>query len=145
MFRQNVLWRLLFALILVAVLVVGGVYLYRLAWTQGYQTAALTVGGAGKSITPQAPYYGFFPYAPYWPGYGFPFFFNPFGLIAGIFGFFFIFFVIRSLLFIVWGPRHWKRGWRRGYGPYGPFGPWNEEDRPENQTAGQDKPSGFSA
>lgn len=145
MFRQNVLWRLLFTLLLVAVLVVGGVYLYRIAWSQGYQAAALAAGGTGKTVAPQAPYFGMFPYAPYWPGYGFPFFFNPFGLIAGIFAFFFIFFVIRSLFFIAWGPRHWGRGWRRGYGPYGPYGPWDEGNRPEDQTAGPNKPSGFSA
>ncbi len=123
MFRYGILWRLLLALILLAVLVGGGVALYRLAWTQGYQTGILAAGGASKSITPPTPYYGIYPYAPFWPGFGFPFFFNPFGLLIGIFFFFLVIFLIRGLFFRPWG-RRWGGRWGEGYGPYGPHGPW---------------------
>jgi hypothetical protein len=145
MFRHGIWWRLLLVLVLAALLIGGGTALYRLAWTQGYQTGILAAGAAGKAVTPPIPYYGFYPYAPYGPGFGFPFFFNPFGLLLGIVFFFLIFSLIRGLFFRPWGWRHGAGPYEHGYGPYGHRGPWGANQTDENQYKGPHGTGGFSA
>jgi hypothetical protein len=145
MFRFGILWRLLLAVVLIAILVGGGTALYRLAWTQGYQTGVLAAGAANKSITPPVPYYGMYPYAPIWPGYGFPFFFNPFGLLIGIGFFLFFILLIRGLFFHAWGRRNWRGYPGEGYGPYGHHGPWGWREHREDQDAGPHGSGGFPA
>jgi hypothetical protein len=136
MFRQGFWWRLLLALVLVAVLVGGGIALYRMAWTQGYQAGVIVASGADKSIAPQAPYYGLYPYAPFWPGFGLPFFFNPFGLLIGIGFLFLVFFLIRGLFFHGWRRRYWNGEDREGYGPYSHHGPWGWREQRPDQSSG---------
>ena len=145
MFRHGIWWRILLTLVLVGLLIGGGTALYRLAWTQGYQTGVLAAGVAGKSVTPPLPYYGFYPYAPYGPGFGFPFFFNPFGLLIGIVFFFLIFALIRGLFFRSWARRGWGSPYGHGFGPYGHYGPWESKQPGEDQSTGPHRPTGFSA
>jgi hypothetical protein len=144
MFRRTILWRILLTLVLIAVLVGGGIALYRLAWTQGYQTGVVAMGGTDKSITPQAPYFGIYPYTPFWPVYGFPYFFNPFGLLFGIGFFLLILFLIRGLFFRPWGWRHWSGPEEHRYGLYRQHGPWDARERGEEQSASSHGSSGFS-
>jgi len=117
MFGRYGVWRFFLTLVLIGLLVAGGVALYQFAYGQGYQ-AALASGTAGS--TAQSPYPG---YAPYWFGWGFPFFFPPFGIFLG-FGFIFLFFFLVGGLFRFGSRRHW-RDW--GNGPQGqpgnPSGP----------------------
>ncbi len=103
MFGRFGIGRFFLTLLLIGVLVAGGVALDQFAYGQGYQ-AALAAGSGGA--TAQAPYPG---YAPYWFGWGFPFFFPPFGIFLGI-GLFFLFFFVIGGLFRFGGRRYW-RGW----------------------------------
>jgi hypothetical protein len=144
MFRYGIWWRVLLTLVLAAILIGGGTALYRLAWTQGYQAGVLAAGVAGKTVTPPLPYYGFYPYAPYGPGFGYPFFFNPFGLLIGIVVFFLFIALIRGLFFHSWARRHWDGPYGRGRGFYRQHGPWGTNQPDEDQFSGTHGP-GFSA
>ncbi len=120
MFGRFGIWRFLFTLFFIGILVAGGVALYQYAFAQGYQSAlaAGATGGSGAQIQPAYP-----GYAPYWPVFGFPFFFPGFGLFLG-FGFiFFVFFIVGGL-FRFGSRRHWREwGDRPGGQPGNPAGP----------------------
>ncbi len=143
MFRQGIWWRVLLSLLLVALIIGGGIALFRVAWLQGYQAGIVAAGAAGKSAVPATPFYGFYPYGPFGYGFGFPFFFNPFGLLIGIFFFFLFFALIRGIFFRGWGWRRWGgRYYGRGYGPYGP---WEAHHPGEGGPNDPHNTSGFSA
>ncbi len=129
MFRYGILWRILLALLLVGVLIAGGAAIYRTGWAQGYQVGALAANSPNTQGNNPLPYRGY-PYGGFWPGYGFPFFFPPFGIFFGIGFFFLIFFLVGGLFRLF--------GWRRWAGPYGPryWGPdprWNREREEQNR------------
>ena len=121
MFGGFRIWRFLFSLLLIGLLVAGGVALYQFAFAQGYQAGALASGSTGGNGTLAQP--GYPGYAPYWPVFAFPLFFPPFGLFLG-FGFIFFLFFIVGGLFRFGGRRHW-RDWdnRSGGQPGNPSGP----------------------
>ncbi len=117
MFGRFGLWRFLLTLLLIGLLVAGGVAFYQFAYGQGYQ-AALASGTAGSNIQPANP-----GYAPYWYGWGFPFFFPPFGIFLGIGFIFFLFFIVGGL-FRFGGRRYWRDWDNRPQGQAGnPAGP----------------------
>ncbi len=103
MFRRFFWLRLILTLLVVGGLVAAGVMLYHSGFTNGYTAAVLAANAAGKAGASPLPYNG---YLPYGPGYGFPFFFNPFGLCLGI-GFFFMLIFLVSGVFRLWAWRHW--------------------------------------
>lgn len=113
-------WRFIFTLFLIGILVAGGVALYQYAFAQGYQSA-LAAGAAGTNGAQIQPAYP--GYAPYWPVFGFPFF-APFGLFFGIGFIFFLFFIVGGLF--RFGSRRYWRDWG---------------DRPGNQTGNQAGPN----
>ena len=120
MFGRFGIWRFFLTLFLIGILVAGGVALYQYAFAQGYQSALTSgvTGGSGTQVQPVYP-----GYAPYWPVFGFPFFFPPFGLFLG-FGFIFFLFFIVGGLFRFGGRRHWRdRGDQPGGQPGNPGGP----------------------
>jgi hypothetical protein len=133
MFRRGLFLRIVISLVIVGLLFVGGAGVYRLGWTQGYQTGALVAsqpaaGQGGSPAAPVAPYYGY-GYAPWLYGphfWGFGFF--PFFPLLGI-GFFLIVFLLfaglfRGLAFRRWaggpGMQHWReeaeKEWRERHG-----------------------------
>ncbi len=117
MFGRFGIWRFLFTLLLIGLVVAGGVALYQFAFAQGYNSA-LASGTGGSSAQPVYPGYG-----PYGFGWGFPFFFPPFGLFLGIGFFFFLFFIIGGL-FRFGGRRHWRDWEAHPQNPSGnPAGP----------------------
>jgi hypothetical protein len=102
--------RIIPAILLVAVLAIGGGLLVNAAYDAGVHTAVTTAVGNGATVTTPmvVPPYGY--------GYGwhpFGFGFSIFGLLLGLFVLFIIFGLIRA---IFWGGRH-------GWGPGGP-GAW---------------------
>ncbi len=111
MFGHFRIWRFLLTLLFIGLLVAGGVALYQFAFAQGYQAGALAAGPTGDHGTLAQPVYP--GYAPFWPVFGFPFFFPPFGLFLG-FGFIFFLFFIVGGLFRFGGRRHW-RDWDNRY------------------------------
>ena len=138
MFGRWSLFRLLFALILVAVLVGGGHALYRTGYSQGYVTSSLASGDADELVSP----FGFpypTPYMHMYPGFH-PRFFG-LGLFLLI-GFIIMCMVFRFFGFLTWrkyaGPDYekWARDWHHYRGPRwhwcppGPWGPPGERAEP---------------
>ncbi|OGO56648.1 MAG: hypothetical protein A2Z32_13255 [Chloroflexi bacterium RBG_16_69_14] len=107
--------RLIAAILLVAVLAVGGGIIATTAYQAGLSTAVTTAtGSAGTVVAPVVvPAYG----------YGFGHGWNPFGWIFGFFATVFFLFVVFGLLRAIF----WRGGPRRGSpGPGGWRGPgWN--------------------
>jgi hypothetical protein len=120
MYRGGFFLRLLAFLLLAGLLLGGGYALYRLGWSQGYQSGALAAAATSGESLPTVPYaWGApYPYAPY--GFGFPFF-PPFGICLGI-GFFFL------VLFLIGGLFRW--GGRRRWTDYGTHGGWDPDKVP---------------
>ncbi len=107
MFGRFSIWRFLFTLLMIGLLVAGGVALYQFAFGQGYQAAIVASGSAGGSGTTAQPAYP--GYLPWWPVFGFPFFFPPFGIFLGIGLIFFLFFIVGGLF--RFGSRRYWRDW----------------------------------
>jgi hypothetical protein len=109
--------RILAAIVLVALLAIGGGLIASTAYQAGLSTAVTTATGSGAAVAPVVvPAYGY--------GYGYGL--HPFGFGFGIFGFlgtlFFLFIVFALIRAIFWRGGHARRGWGRdGWG--GPGGP----------------------
>lgn len=106
--------RTLAAVLLIALLVIGGGVIANVAYQAGLNTAVTTAVADGGTVVAPVPAYGW----GYGMGYGwhpFGFGFGIFGLLFGLFLLFVIFGLIRA---IFWG-RH------RGWGPGGWGGPGN--------------------
>ena len=107
--------RILAAILLVAVLAIGGGIIATTAYQAGLSTAITTAtGSAGTAVTPVVvPAYGY-GYGPGWhPGFGFGFF----GFLATLFFLFIVFALIRA---IFWRGGPGRRGWGPGgWGGYG--------------------------
>jgi hypothetical protein len=103
--RGNIFLRILSAIILVALVVGAGVFVYNAGVAQGLATSGQAVASNGQG-TPGPYYY----YAPFYRPWGF----GPFGLIFPLLFVFLIFLAVRGLFF-----RDWRRHgpWMR-YGPY---------------------------
>lgn len=122
MYRRGFFIRFVLALVLIVVILVGGYFAYRTGWSQGYQAAALQAGSEGQETGALMPLFRGFYYAPYVPGFGFPFF----GLCFGIGFIFLVLFLIRGI-FRPWGWRHWGRQPHHGPWKYGPMPPWGRD------------------
>ena len=121
MFGRFSFWRFLLSLLLIGILVAGGVAFYQFAFAQGYQAGALASGTSIGNGSPAQPVYP--GYAPYWLGWGFPFFFPPFGIFLGIGFIFFLFFIVGGM-FRFGGRHHWRDWDDRPRDPSGkPAGP----------------------
>ncbi len=103
--------RIIPAILLVAVLAIGGGLLVNAAYDAGVNTAVTTAVGNGATVAAPVvvPPYGY-GYGYGWHPFGFGF--SIFGLLLGLFVLFIIFGLIRA---IFWGGRH-------GWGPGGPGG-----------------------
>jgi hypothetical protein len=103
--------RILAAILLVAVLAIGGGLIATTAYQAGLSTAVTTAtGSAGTVVAPVVvPAYGY--------GYGWHAGFGFFGFLATLFFLFIVFALVRAIF--------WRGGWgRRGWGPggYGGYG-----------------------
>ena len=115
------------AVVLVAVLAIGGGLLVNAAYDAGLNTAVTTAVANGGTVAPVvAPPYGY-GYGYGWHPFGFGF--SIFGLLFGLFFLFLIFSLIRA---IFWGGR-------RGWGPRGPggWGPGGWGDHGNHGTGGR--------
>ena len=132
--------RRIFALILVALLVIGLLSIAGYAgWSQGYTMGRLAASGEGGTVAPYAPYpIGFFPF---WFGIGLFFMlgllFLPFLVIAKCFG------------FIAWrmadGPhgKYWAKYWHHHGPPRPPWHPgWEEASTEQTEQAKPDADTG---
>ena len=136
MYSRGVIFRIILAILLLAVLTAGGLAVYRAGWGQGY-LAGSTVG-TSEGLEPGLLVPGFrgHLYQPIYPGFGFPFF----GFCLGLGLIFLIMFLVGGLL------KPWRR---RGlashphYGKweYGPIPPWAKEWEKRRQKMAQDEPS----
>lgn len=103
------------AIVLVAVLAIGGGLIAATAYQAGVGTAVTTAVAEGGNVVTTVPAWG------YGPGYGWhpgAFGFGIFGLVFGLFFLFLIFGLIRA---VFWGGR-------RGWGPGGRGGPGHHGD-----------------
>jgi len=108
---KHIIFRILFALVLIAAIAGIAFLAYNAGVTHGTATTIQTP--AGQNGSQAYPVYA----TPYW--YPFPFFgFGFFGFLAVIFLFWLAFGAARLMLF---GPRF---GWRRRYGSWGNGGNW---------------------
>ena len=140
MYRGAIVVRFVLAVILVAVLVAGGVLLYRSAWAQGYQAGSLVTSDEGAEALPMVPQFRGHLYAPFYPGFGFPFF----GLCLS-FGFIFLIMFLIGGIFRPWGRRRWA-----GHGHYGRWGygadwedmhrKWHDQEKAESKETSGDSP-----
>jgi len=143
--RKGFFVRFILSLLLVAVLVIGGIVLYRVGWSQGYQTGLLVESGALSESIPTVPYFGGLARQPFMPGMGFPFL----GLCLGIGFIFLIMFLVGGLL-KPWGRRHWAGyshpgKWTHGLTPPPWVEAWKEyhqelhaEEEESGETSGTD-------
>jgi hypothetical protein len=120
--RGSIFFRILGTLLIIALLVGAGNWIYQTGQAQGY-AAGLAAADKGTTVNPPAPYpyYGYYGY-----GMGRPFFF-PFFPIGGFFlvgGLFF-------LVFFVFGG--WRRRWYHHGGYWGGQGP-QQPGQPNEQT-----------
>lgn len=127
MFRNGIVPRIIIGLLIVALLAAGGMALYRFAWAQGYQTAAISAAQSAGSTTGQvAPYAG----NPW--GYGMHFWGPHFGFFPffGL-GFFLLFLFLAGGLFRGLGHRRWGHGpaafWQQEHQR------WHEEKKEEEK------------
>jgi hypothetical protein len=128
----------------VGLLVLGGGALYRAGWAQGYQAAALAASASGSEGAPMTPYYGVYPPGAFYPAFGYPPFFAPFGLCLGV-GFFLLLFFLIGGLFRPhgWHSHEWGR-W--GGGPqHGPMPPWAKEWKESQQPGEGEKTEGTAS
>jgi len=110
--------RIVPAILLVIVLVIGGGILVNTAYQVGLSTAVATAAADGATVV--APAYGW--------GYGMGYGWHPFGFGFGIFGFlfglFFLFLIFGLIRALFWGGRRgWGPGGWGGPGGRGPGGP----------------------
>jgi hypothetical protein len=114
------------AIVLVALLAIGGGAIANTAYQAGLSTAVTTAVSNGATVVAPVvnPVYGYgYGYGGYGPGFGFG---------HGIFGFFgtliFLFLIIGLLRAVFFGGRHGRRG--PGWGGHGWGGPgWDPESR----------------
>jgi hypothetical protein len=106
--------RVIAAILLVAVLVIGGGVIATTAYQAGLNTAVTTATGSGAVVTPVVvPTYGY--------GYGW----SPFGAIFGFFAtLFFLFIVFALIRAIFWRGGPGRRGGWGGPGYWGGKGSW---------------------
>ncbi len=101
--------RIIPAILLVVLLVIGGGVIANTAYQAGVSTAVTTAVSDGATVVTQVPAYGY--------GYGYGYGWHPFGFGFGIFGLFFglffLFIVFGLIRAIFWGGR---RGWGGGWG-----------------------------
>ena len=146
--KGHIVLRLVTAFVLLLVLAAGAAGLGLYAYNTG---VARGLADSGKLVAPQAgaapyPYMGpFFHYGLFGPGFGL---LNCFFLLIGL-GF--LFMLVRGIMFVVFGPRHWHDadgpngpGFRHWRGPWG-HGPWGRGYPPffedwHRQAHGQEKP-----
>lgn len=104
--------RIVAAIVLVAVLAVGGGIIATTAYQAGVSNAVTTTVATSDTGTVVAPIVV--------PAYGYGW--HPFGFVGGFFGFlfflFFLFLVFGLIRAILWGG-HARRGWGGGWGPGG--------------------------
>ena len=122
--------RAIAAILLIAVLAIGGGLIATTAYQAGVSTAVTTVAGSGAVVAPIPAY-----------GYGYGYGWHPFGFGFGFFGFlgtllflFLVFALIRAIVFRGGpGRRGWGPGW--GGGPGGPGG-WGSGDHEHGRGRG---------
>lgn len=143
MFKARFLVAPLVVLIIFGLIVLGGLAVYRVGWSEGYRMAQLVVGGEEGGVAPYAPY-----------RFGFPGLFLTLGLILLLFvvvGKFLRFWAWRA----AWGAgmtpppgaggwstrRHWARRWYHHYPPMPPWC-WDWEEGAEEPTPGAEPGAG---
>lgn len=117
MYRRRFFIRFVLALVLIALLFVGGMFVYRVGWSQGYQAAALLTESELAEPGLLIPQFRGLGYGPYMFGFGMPFF----GLCLGI-GFIFLFMFLLGAIIKPWGWRSHHRHWKGG-----PVPPWAKD------------------
>jgi hypothetical protein len=101
--------RIIPAILLVALLAIGGGLLVNAAYDAGVNSAVTTAVANGQTVSPVVvPPYGY--------GYGYGYGWHPFGWGFSIFGLFFLFIIFGLIRAIFWGGR---RGWGGGPGGWG--------------------------
>jgi hypothetical protein len=131
MSKNWLLVKVLAALIIIGLLVLGGLAIHRVGWSQGYKVGQLAVGGEEGARVPYAVY-----------GFRYSGLFLTIGLLLLLLivvGKFFRFWAWK----MAWGPgmmahgpmsAHWARHWRRPHGPMPPWWCWGWEEPSEEKA-----------
>lgn len=137
MYRRGIFIRVILAFLLLAVIVGGGMAVYRVGWTQGYQTANVVSSSEGIEPGPLVPQFSSHIYRSYYPGFGFPFF----GICLGVGLIFLVMFLVGGLL-KPWG--RWRWAYHPGHGKwgYGPKPPWVREWEDQRKAKSEGKDAG---
>ena len=124
MVRRHFFWNALLLLVLIGGLLLGGVALYRMGWSQGVLAGSLIEAPAEGQVIPPAAYYPL-----HW-GYGMPFF-PAFIPILFCFGGLFLLFILFGGLFRFKRMHHWEGShnrWKQENGQWkGEAPPWVKE------------------
>jgi hypothetical protein len=122
MYRRVIFFKIVLAIVLVAVIIGGGLAVYRLGWGQGYLVG--TAQASSEVVEPglMVPAFGGHLYRPFYPGFGFPFF----GLCFGI-GFIFLIMFLLGGVLKPWGRRRWAGHPHHGKWEDGPMPPWAKD------------------
>jgi hypothetical protein len=146
MYRIGIFVRVVLGLLLVAVIIAGGVAVYRAGWAQGYQANIISTGGGEIDSGMLVPGFRGYMYAPLYPGFGFPFF----GLCLGIGFIFLVMFLVGGLL-RPWGWKRWAGHPHHGKWRNGPMPPWVKDweefrqKKAEQREAGEESGEGQSS
>lgn len=135
--------RVIAAIVLVAVLAVGGGLIATAAYQAGLSTAISTAAGSGGAVAAPVvvPAYGF-AYGPHPFGFGFGFF----GFLGTLLFLFIVFGLIRAILFRGgpgrrggWGQGGWGHG---ALGEHGPLDDWHRRAHDDGPKSSPSSPSG---
>ena len=134
MYRKWFVLGPLVALVVIGALVMGGMALYRVGWTQGSLSSPVEGGGDGSVLVPPMPF-GFrnharaFAFSPLWFGLGLVFRFGIFFLVCGL--------IARLFFFRRWRMADVPRGsrWAGHWHPvFGSGDPWHWNWQPEEEA-----------
>ena len=125
------------ALIIIGLLLLGGLAIHSIGWSQGYKVGQLAAGSEEGATVPYGPY-----------GFGYSGLFLTIGLllllliVVGKFFRFWAWKMAHGLKGQRWA-RHWARHWHR---PYGPMPPWCWDwEEPSKEEARKAEPGAETA
>ena len=135
MYRKWFILGPLVALVVIGTLVMGGMAVYRVGWTQGSLSSPVEEGGEGSVLVPSMPFglrhsrraFGF---SPLWFGLGLVFRFGMFLLVCGVIAR--LFFSRRWRMAGMPRGRRWAGHW---HPPFGPGAPWHWPPEEESEKA----------
>ena len=115
--NKSIVWRIILVVILAAAIIGFAAFAYNAGVSQGMAVNVQTT--TGQPVPAPVPYYGYWHWGPWFPGFGI------LACLVPLF-FFFLFFVLLRGIFFWGGPRRWGYMHHGGMGPMGEKSEWRE-------------------